>query len=101
MPEEGFHYEGETGTKIRIETEKDLTAALTLTIDIKDPAGNVSALTATAVAGDDVLSIAEAVLPTLIAGVYVAHANPSFTTPWDGLGRAVTFEVFSKFATPD
>ena len=100
MPETGYHFEGEIGTKIRIETDKDLAAALAVNIQLQDPTGTSATIAATAVAGDVGDSILEGVLPTLIAGTYIAQAFAEFSTPWEGLGRSAAFEVFAKYATP-
>ncbi len=100
MPETGYHYEGEIGTKIRIETDKDLSTALVVNIQLQDPKLSSATIAAAAVAGNVGNSILEGVLPTLISGTYIAQAYAEFATPWEGLGRSAAFEVFAKYATP-
>ncbi len=96
MPTE-YHYEGEVGTILELDAETDISAATVKRIDVKQPDGTISELAATFV-GTNGLQV---VLPTLIAGIYITQIYVDLPTPWQGLGKSFTFEVFNKYGTPD
>lgn len=101
MPEAGIHYVGEVGTVIQVETEKDLTDATVFEVHIRKADDLVVEKSATKVDGVTTKSVLEITQDLDVAGVWTVHAYVEFATPWEGLGKADTFEVFEKWAKPD
>lgn len=101
MPETGYHYDGEVGTTIQVETEKDLTDATVTEIHIQKPDDTEVILSATPQSGNVGLSVLSAVQNLDQAGTWIVQAYAEFATPWEGFGKAVTFEVFNKYQVTD
>ena len=98
---ETFHYIGDIGTVIELETGEDLTSATVTEIHIEKPDDSTVILSGAAIAGESGNSKIQATLFDLVlSGTYTVQAYVELPTPWKGFGKSATFRVYKKYATP-